>query len=242
MLRSVSSQLLHMQPHPAHHHPHPPPVIFMDRLRAVYEEVRRLMRRFTSTHVRTVRRAMSSMIYRDEREKLIGALIEWAVHDMNSSVLRPHSSMVRWRTLHEWDALRAAGVRLGERDATERGALQKFRFLFADYAVYAWWWEAVDVLQKLFLTSLIAFVAPRTAVQVVRPTLSVAACSRSRMCAVPRLLSADRGLDVCLLDGARHHAGLAVPRGEQQPAHQPQPNQVRCAFNRAHHALRRHSP
>ena len=138
MLRSVSSQLLHLQPHPAHHHPHPPPVIFMDRLREAYERLRKLMRRFTSVHVRTVRRAMSSMIYKDEREKLTGALIEWAVHDMNSSVLRPHSSMVRWRTMHEWDALRAAGVHLGERDATERAALQKFRFIFADYAVYAW--------------------------------------------------------------------------------------------------------
>ena len=179
MLRSVSSQLLHMQPHPAHHHPHPPPVLFMDRLREAYERVRKLAHRFTSTHVRTVRRAMSSMIYKDEREKLTGALIEWAVHDMNSSVLRPHSSMVRWRTMHEWDALRAAGVHLGERDATERGALQKFRFLFADYAVYAWWWEAVDVLQKLFLTSLIAFVAPRTAVQVVRSLPG--GCSRLRM-------------------------------------------------------------
>ena len=235
MLRSVSSQLLHLQPHPAHHHPHPPPVIFMDRLRETYERVRNLMRRFTTTHVRTVRRAMSSIIYKDEREKLTGALIEWAVHDMNSSVLRPHSSMVRWRTMHEWDALRAAGVHLGERDATERGALQKFRFLFADYAVYAWWWEAVDVLQKLFLTSLIAFVAPRTAVQVVRP-LRVLALAH----ALTLSLSADRGLDVCLFDGAHHHAGSAVPRGEQQPAHQPQPDQVRRAFVCAHDALLQH--
>jgi hypothetical protein len=33
--------------------------------------------------------------------------------------------------------------------------------------VQAWYWESVDLGQKLFLTSLIAFIAPHSAVQVI---------------------------------------------------------------------------
>ena len=167
MLRSVSSQLLHMHPQPTHQHTHPPPVLLTERLLAAFRGVRLALQRVTAMRVRSVRRAMSTMMYRDEREKLTGALIEWALHDMHSSVLRPVNNMMRWRTMHEWDALRAAGVPLGDHDAAERAAFHKFRFLYADYAVHAWWWEAVDVTNKLFLCSVIAFVAPRTAVQVI---------------------------------------------------------------------------
>jgi hypothetical protein len=116
---------------------------------------------------RTLRRVLSIIIYGSEHDLLLGGLLEWARHDKQSLVSEPRTNLMRWRTQYEWAALRAGNVPLSEHDTCERAGFFKFQFLFASYAVHAWYWEAVDMGQKLFLTSIIAFVAPHTAVQVI---------------------------------------------------------------------------
>jgi hypothetical protein len=116
---------------------------------------------------RTLRRVLSIIIYGSEHDLLLGGLLEWARHDKQSLVSEPRTNLMRWRTQYEWAALRAGSVPLSEHDTAERASFFKFQFLFASYAVHAWYWEAVDMGQKLFLTSIIAFVAPHTAVQVI---------------------------------------------------------------------------
>ena len=219
MLRSVSSQLLSLQPHPVHHHPHPPPLTLTDRLRSAFRGVQLALQRVTAVRVRSVRRKMSTMMYRDEREKLTGALIEWALHDMHSSVLRPVNNMMRWRTMHEWDALRAAGVPLGDHDSAERAAFHKYRFLYADYAVHAWWWEAVDVLQKRAWPPLRKAFPPTDA------TLRSLSHVRHRLHCAAHGGAGDHRGDVFLQHGPGHDAGQAVPRGQQQRAHRAEPDQ-----------------
>ena len=116
---------------------------------------------------RGLRRSLSTFFYSNERELLIRQLLEWAKHTSECMVHEPRNNQLSWRVMHEWEALRAAGVPLGARDECERNAFYKFRFLFSGYAVHAWWWEIADMMQKLFLTSIIAFIAPHTSVQVI---------------------------------------------------------------------------
>jgi hypothetical protein len=147
--------------------PTPPPE---NRFAALLFHVRQRLGRVahaTTLQAKTMRRTLSTILYQSERDLLMAALLERAKHDKQSFVAQPSDNMLRWRTQYEWQALRASGVQLGERDSTERAAFYKFRFLFADYSVHAWYWESIDLLQKLFLTSLISFIAPHTSVQVV---------------------------------------------------------------------------
>jgi hypothetical protein len=145
----------------------PPPD---NRFLAVLFHVRQRLGRVahaTQLQAKTMRRTLSAVLYTNERELLLGALLEWAKHDKHALVAPPSNNMLRWRTQHEWQALRASGVSLGERDTTERAAFYKFSFVFASYSVHAWYWESVDLFQKLFLTAIISFIAPHTAVQVI---------------------------------------------------------------------------
>ena len=167
ILRSASSVLMRLHPHPHHAHPHPPPPSIWDRLEDLFQDAVSLFSQVTLRHTRSVRRAMSGVLFTTERERLVQALLDWAWHDMQSSIPPPAHNAMRWRARSEWDALRGAGVELNDHDTAEQLAHERFSFLFVDYGVHAWWWECVDNLQKLFLTSIISFVAPRSAVQVI---------------------------------------------------------------------------
>ena len=136
---------------------------------ALLYDVQQALVRATQARFKSMRRTMSSILYTSERDQLLSALLDWAKHDKQNEVSEPRNNLTRWRTAHEWKALRAGGAKLGLHDTTERAAFAKFSFVFADYAVHAWWWEVIDVAQKLFLTSVIAFIAPRTSLQCVFP-------------------------------------------------------------------------
>jgi hypothetical protein len=163
------------------------------RLRNLLGVARQRVATATAKRTTTMRRTLSTMLWQDEREHLLTLLLMWAKHDKTAQVAEPRENLLRWRTVYEWEALRAAGAQLGARDTAERAAFFKYRFLFADFAVHAWYWcvplcvrgwrcvwccahvplcprnvrESVDLSYKLFLCSLIAFIAPRTSVQCV---------------------------------------------------------------------------
>ena len=99
-----------------------------------------LVARKTKLSARSMRRTLSTLLFSNERALLLGALLEWAKHDKQSFVAPPSDNMLRWRTSYEWAALRASGASLGERDTTERAAFYKLNFVFASYAVHAWYW------------------------------------------------------------------------------------------------------
>ncbi len=82
----------------------------------------------------------STIFYKNERQLLTLQLLEWAKHDSTTLVAEPRANQLRWRTRYEWEALQVEGVKLGERDALERAAFYKYRFLFTGYAVHAWYW------------------------------------------------------------------------------------------------------
>ena len=109
-------------------------------LLAFLERARRRLAAATTVHARSVRRVLSSMIFHNEREQLLGALLEYAKHDKHALVSEPRHNQMRWRTVYEWEALRAGDVKLGERDTAERGAFYKYSFLFSSYACHAWYW------------------------------------------------------------------------------------------------------
>jgi hypothetical protein len=144
-----------------------PATLPKNRLLATFVKVRVQVAIIAALKNRELRKTFSTLFYSNERELLLLQLLEWAKHDKSTLVAEPRDNQLRWRTQYEWDALRAEGAKLGARDTAERAAFFKYRFLFADYAVHAWFWEAIDMAQKLFLTSIIAFIAPRTAVQVI---------------------------------------------------------------------------
>jgi len=50
--------------------------------------------------------------------------------------------------------------------ALEQRALRKVGFLFEAYTVQTWYWESVELMRKLILTSILALVAPGSATQV----------------------------------------------------------------------------
>lgn len=113
------------------------------------------------------RSTLFNMLYANEREMLIGSLLHWAKHDRACVVPEPQPGQTRWRTEEEWTALRAAGLHLGARDTVERAAFYRLNLIFGGYATHAWYWNLVDNLEKLFLCSVILFIAPRSPVQVI---------------------------------------------------------------------------
>jgi hypothetical protein len=108
-----------------------------------------------------------AFFWSSERALLLGQLLDWAKSDKRSVIGEPRHTQLRWRTHGEWRALEQDGATLGPRDAAERAAFFKYRFLFADYAVRAWYWETVDLFQKLFFTSLLPFIAPHSSIQII---------------------------------------------------------------------------
>ena len=96
----------------------------------------------------TMRRTFSSLFWKTERDLLLLQLLSWAKHDKSTLVAEPRETQLRWRTEYEWRALTEQKAHLGSRDTTELIAFRKYRFLFASYAVHAWYWEAVDLFQK----------------------------------------------------------------------------------------------
>ena len=141
------------------------------RVLALLNEARKRIEAVTITRTTTMKRTLSALLFRDERHHYLMQLLIWAKHDKSSLVAEPRDNQLRWRTYYEWRALRHAGVRLGARDSTERTAFFNFRFLFASFSVHAWFWESVDLFHKLFLTSLISFIAPGSSVQVIVATM-----------------------------------------------------------------------
>jgi hypothetical protein len=67
------------------------------------------------------------------------------------------------------------GTPLSSLDTAERAAFYRYSFLFSSYAIRSWYYETVDLSHKLFLTSIISFIAPHTSVQVVGAPLSAPA-------------------------------------------------------------------
>ena len=93
---------------------------------AAFVRLGRRLKELTHARARSVRRALSSIMFSSEREQLLGALLEWARHNRESMVAEPRANVMRWRTVYEWEALRAAAVNLGNRDTAERAAFSKF--------------------------------------------------------------------------------------------------------------------
>ncbi len=64
-------------------------------------------------------------------------------------------------------ALHADGVTTAELPELQRRAMREVGFLFSVYRVDCWYWETVELLRKLALTSILALIAPGSAGQVV---------------------------------------------------------------------------
>jgi len=141
---------------------------------------------------RKTKGTLSRLLWRNERELLLQQLLGWARMDESGAMPEPRDNQLRWRTKHEWESLAADNATLGPHDATERDAFRLFRFLFAGFVPRAWWWESVDMMQKLWhapryycgsprcayspphpilasrrFTSIIPFIAPRSSVQII---------------------------------------------------------------------------
>ena len=142
-----------------------------ERMQTIFAKIRIQLGVAAAMKNRGIRRRLSQLFYRNERELLIMQLLDWAKHDKATLVAEPRHNQLRWRTHYEWHSLRVDNVQLSDRDQAERNAFFKYRFLFAAYAVHAWYWEAVDMGQKLFLVSIIGFIAPRSSVQIIVATM-----------------------------------------------------------------------
>ena len=113
-----------------------------NRLAALLDAARAQVSRVTQKRSVTVRRKLSSMLWRDEREQLLLQLLMWAKHDKSTLVAEPRENQLRWRTYYEWRALQASNVRLGRRDAAESAAFFKYKLIFSSFSVHAWYWES----------------------------------------------------------------------------------------------------
>jgi hypothetical protein len=97
------------------------------RLLAVFTQVRVQLAVTAAMKRTSLRRSLSTLFYKNEREQLIKQLLEWARHDKGTLVAEPRDNQLRWRTQYEWDALRAEDAKLGARDTAERAGYFKFR-------------------------------------------------------------------------------------------------------------------
>ena len=90
------------------------------RLIALLVQVRKNAQRSSEIRTKTVGRALSAIFFKNEKEQLLNAVLMWAKHDKSSLVAEPRENQLRWRTVYEWEALRANNTRIGERDTIER--------------------------------------------------------------------------------------------------------------------------
>ena len=134
---------------------------------ALLARLKRKVAHASRLHSHTMRKTLSSYFYRNEREQLMMELLDWAKQDKTSLVAEPRSNALRWRTEHEWVQLQIDGTPLSALDVAERAAFYRYSFLFSSYAIRSWYYETVDLVHKLFLTSIISFIAPHSSVQVV---------------------------------------------------------------------------
>ena len=126
----------------------PQPSAAGSRLALLLRQVRVQVAVVSALKGATMRRTFSSLFWKTERDLLLLQLLSWAKHDKSTLVAEPRETQLRWRTEYEWRALTEQKANLGSRDTTELIAFRKYRFLFASYAVHAWYWEAVDLFQK----------------------------------------------------------------------------------------------
>jgi hypothetical protein len=105
----------------------PPDNWFLALVHRFREEAGLEVARFATQRVKTIRRALSTMLYSNERSLLLKALLEWAKHDKMSLVSEPRHNQMRWRTQYEWQALRLANVELGEHETAERSGTRVAR-------------------------------------------------------------------------------------------------------------------
>ena len=111
-----------------------------EKMQTIFAKIRIQLGVAAALRNRGIRRRLSMLFYRNERELLIMQLLDWAKHDTSTLVSEPRQNQLRWRTHYEWHSLRVDNVPLSERDKAERNAFFKYRFLFAAYAVHAWYW------------------------------------------------------------------------------------------------------
>ena len=111
-----------------------------EKMQTIFAKIRVQLGVAAALRNRGIRRRLSMLFYRNERELLIMQLLDWAKHDTSTLVAEPRQNQLRWRTHYEWHSLRVDNVPLSDRDKAERNAFFKYRFLFAAYAVHAWYW------------------------------------------------------------------------------------------------------
>ena len=135
------------------------------------EEIGLGVTRIATQRAKTLRRTLTSMLYNNERSLLLHSLLEWAKHDKHCLVSEPRHNQMRWRTHHEWQALKLGNIALGDHDGAERAGMRvyaalpcacfrsharrslaayyKFSFLFSGYSVRAWYWCVSGTLHAL---------------------------------------------------------------------------------------------
>ena len=144
---------------------------FVAFFRRVQEEIGLEVTRIATQRAKTLRRTLTSMLYNNERSLLLHSLLEWAKHDKHCLVSEPRHNQMRWRTHHEWQALKLGNIALGDHDGAERAGMRvyaalpcacfrsharrslaayyKFSFLFSGYSVRAWYWCVSGTLHAL---------------------------------------------------------------------------------------------
>ena len=93
---------------------------FVAFFRRVQEEIGLEVSRMATQRAKTLRRTLTSMLYSNERSLLLHSLLEWAKHDKHCLVSEPRHNQMRWRTHHEWQALKLGNIVLGDHDGAER--------------------------------------------------------------------------------------------------------------------------
>ena len=215
-----------------------------EKMQTIFAKIRIQLGVAAALRNRGIRRRLSMLFYRNERELLIMQLLDWAKHDTSTLVAEPRQNQLRWRTHYEWHSLRVDNVPLSERDKAERNAFFKYRFLFAAYAVHAWYWCASSAPRFWRHDSCLTSrslqgsgghgpkAVPYQYQCAPEPVLCASRCIRCwrlfltyarsssahSLVHCATLVSANHcGNDVHVWHGAVHHRGKAVPRARQQP-------------------------
>ena len=98
---------------------------FVAFFRRVQEEIGLEVSRMATQRAKTLRRTLTSMLYSNERSLLLHSLLEWAKHDKHCLVSEPRHNQMRWRTHHEWQALKLGNIVLGDHDGAERAGTSR---------------------------------------------------------------------------------------------------------------------